>query len=700
MEDPRVAVVAASRRTSEFLVAHMREVLGGAGCPLRFDAYCLEAGLRPLGDYPLVLVSSASLAPEVSRYAEVGTDILVMRRTLRRASWERLMGLPPRTRAMLVNDDQGSAANVISLIYELGVRHLDLVPVWPGLEEVPPLEIAITPGEAHLVPPFVRQVIDIGYRVVDATTLVDVLSKFGMFDTRANRLISDYVQGIIPRSPGLWFILARMAEMRSQMEGLLDAVGEGVMGFDLQHRVNVLNRKAEEILGRPAWTVLGRPLAEVLPPLPEGCGLDGEERISDEVWHLGSRRVIVTHIPVSRNGQPAGGVLRMREAEEIVQLEGKLRSQLRNKGHVAKYTFAHVKGVSRAIRAVVARAESFSRSSSAVLIYGETGTGKELFAHAIHNASPRRAYPFVAVNCAAVPETLLESELFGYEEGAFTGARKGGKAGYFEQAHRGTIFLDEIADMPLSVQARILRVVQEKEVVRVGGTRVIPVDVRVIAATNRDLKRLVEQGAFRADLYYRLNVLPLHIPPLRERPEDILPLARYFLEARQSSLVLSPETCAILQSYPWPGNVRELENCIEYLISVARGVATPDDLPEAIRAGSCGNAGAAPPGGRGNAAASGDVAGCAEKGRPDPVVAVLAEIARASEMGMAVGRRSLARALGGLSEHELRTILKRLHRAGLVVQKRGRAGTTITALGREFLRRNGHLGAGGGAGGA
>jgi len=679
MGEPRIAVAAASRRTSSFLVSHMREVLNPLGGRLRIDSFCLQEGLSSFGDYPLVLVSSSSLAQDVSRYTEPGTDILVMRRTLRRESWEKLMALPPRTRAMLVNDDQGSAASVISLIYELGAKHLDLVPVSPELDDVPALDIAITPGEPHLVPPNVKKVIDIGYRVIDATTFVDVLSKFGMFDARANRLISDYMLGIIPRSPGLWFVLGRMAEMRSQMEGLLDVVGEGVVGFDLQHRVNVFNRKAEEILGRPAWTVMGRPVTEVLPALADVSSLQGADGIRDEVWPLGSRRVVVTHIPVTRDGEPAGGVLRIREADEIEQLEGKLRAQLRGKGHVAKYTFAQIQGVSRAIRAAVARAESFSCNSCAVLIHGETGTGKELFAHAIHNASPRKAYPFVAVNCAALPETLLESELFGYEEGAFTGARKGGKAGYFEQAHRGTIFLDEIADMPPSVQARILRVLQEKEVVRVGGTRVIPVDVRVIAATNRNLKGLVEQGAFRADLYYRLNVLPLHIPPLRERAEDILPLARFFLRMRQSAIVLSPEVCAALQSYSWPGNVRELENCIEYLISVVRGEATLDDLPEAVREYACRQS-------TNNAMLQ------AGGQAPDPLVAVLREIERAADRGVSVGRRSLARKLNGLTEHELRQVLKRLQLAGMILVKRGRAGTSITSLGREFLRRQGRAG--------
>jgi propionate catabolism operon transcriptional regulator len=216
-----------------------------------------------------------------------------------------------------------------------------------------------------------------------------------------------------------------------------------------------------------------------------------------------------------------------------------------------------------------------------VLIGGESGTGKERFAQGIHNASRRAAAPFVAVNCAAFAESLLESELFGYEEGAFTGARRGGKPGLFEAAHTGTLFLDEIGEMPQALQAKLLRVLQEKEVLRVGGTEPTPVDVRIIAATHRDLRGLVEEGAFRADLFYRLNILNLHLPALRERPGDILLLAAHFLAAALGRLQLAPATgglppslTPLLAAYRWPGNIRELENVIER-IAVFYGAGDP-----------------------------------------------------------------------------------------------------------------------------
>ena len=202
-------------------------------------------------------------------------------------------------------------------------------------------------------------------------------------------------------------------------------------------------------------------------------------------------------------------------------MENIVRTNLMKRGHTSKYDFSNIIGKSKKITETKEIARKLARSNSTLLLIGESGTGKELFAHAIHKASNKQHGPFVAVNFAALPENLLESELFGYEEGAFTGARKGGHAGLFEQAHKGTIFLDEIGDASMKIQARLLRVLQEKEVLRIGGTKIIPIDVRIIAATNKNLEDLVSAGKFREDLFYRLKVLPIRIPPLRERKEDI-----------------------------------------------------------------------------------------------------------------------------------------------------------------------------------
>jgi transcriptional regulator with PAS, ATPase and Fis domain len=243
---------------------------------------------------------------------------------------------------------------------------------------------------------------------------------------------------------------------------------------------------------------------------------------------------------------------------------------MHGKGHKARYTFADYLGESAAMREAISRAVRISSTDRPLLIYGETGTGKEIIAQSVHNVSRRRNNPFVAVNCASLTENLLESELFGYVEGAFTGARRGGKPGLFEIANRGSIFLDEVSEIPLSLQARLLRVLQENEVMRLGHDRVIPVDVRLIAASNKDLEAMVRAGFFRQDLFYRLNVLSLRLPPLRERPGDIGLLARHFLSESGSrterlEIVMTPEALSLLEEYDWPGNVRELRNVCERL---------------------------------------------------------------------------------------------------------------------------------------
>ncbi|MDQ0246638.1 transcriptional regulator with PAS, ATPase and Fis domain [Bacillus fengqiuensis] len=257
--------------------------------------------------------------------------------------------------------------------------------------------------------------------------------------------------------------------------------------------------------------------------------------------------------------------------EELTYYKKKFQKELRS-----KYRFDDLIGQTDTFLEAKRLAERVSGSQSSVLILGESGTGKELFAHAIHHESARGQFPLIRVNCASIPEHLLESEMFGYEEGAFTGARRGGKKGKFELAHRGTLFLDEIGDMPLPMQSKLLRVLQEKEIERIGGRAPLPIDVRVIAATHRNLEQMVEEGTFRQDLYYRLNVMKIEIPPLRERREDIVPLAFMLLKKlgrkfHREGIELSSDVEMRLLHHMWPGNIRELENVLERAVNVLDG---------------------------------------------------------------------------------------------------------------------------------
>lgn len=350
---------------------------------------------------------------------------------------------------------------------------------------------------------------------------------------------------------------------------LLDNSRDAMLALDREGRVIVMNNQA-----RLTFHLLGEPeeCLHIKRLLRDFHWKEAVEAQTEDQYFqtVEDKLMLVSRTPIVVDSQRAGVLLTFRNAEEIRDAESRIRKQLRGDGLSARYHFENILAVSPAMRQWITTARKYSQVDSNVLVTGETGTGKELFAQSIHNASRRARQPFVAVNCAALPEQLLESELFGYTEGSFSGASRGGKIGLFEQAHKGTIFLDEIGEMPISLQAKLLRVLQEREIRRIGDNKVIPVDVRIICATNINIREKVKSGQFRSDLFYRINLLSIRIPPLRERPEDIEVVFRYFLDlhcrnsGRQAPQV-SPEAMAMLREYPWPGNVRELKNLSERL---------------------------------------------------------------------------------------------------------------------------------------
>lgn len=372
----------------------------------------------------------------------------------------------------------------------------------------------------------------------------------------------------------------KMAEERKSrvLWAVTHSSAEGIVAVDSDDRITIFNPSSVRLLGVPAEDVLGRKLSAVpsLAPLAEIASKCQETTGHGAILRSGDSSLWVNCVPITVDDEAAGIVFRILEIDRIQNLERRVRKELHQKGLTPRYRFDDILGTSSKIQECKRTALRYSKTDSTVLITGESGTGKELFAHSIHAASPRADGPFVAVACGALPETLLESELFGYDEGAFTGAKKGGKPGLFELAHGGTIFLDEIGEISQTVQSRLLRVLQAKEVIRVGGDRVVPVDVRVIAATNKDIEALVAQGKFRADLYYRLNVLRLHIPPLRERKEDIPELLRSMMARHLARLCWSDQEIPAfpekflegLLQHDWPGNVRELENVAERLAMI------------------------------------------------------------------------------------------------------------------------------------
>ncbi len=378
--------------------------------------------------------------------------------------------------------------------------------------------------------------------------------------------------------------LEEVTKLKCTLQYVLESIEEGIVVVDKQGIITMMNPAYYAVLDKKPHEVIGKKVTEVIPNTQLHEVIENGKGEMNVIQKMNGNNCIVSRIPIVKNDEIICAVGHVvfkdikdlkRLANEISHLQHELeyyKERLR-KTLGGKYTFGDIIGETKKIEEVKHIAQRTAKGGSTVLILGESGTGKELFAHAIHNGSSRCQGPFIKVNCAAIPENLLESELFGYEEGAFSGARKGGKPGKMELANGGTLFLDEVGDMPLGMQVKLLRVLQEWEIERIGGTKTIKLDIRVITATNKDLEALAASGHFRQDLYYRLNIVSIQIPPLRDHKEDIPLLCEVLL--RKISLKLerfvdciSPEAMKVLKAYSWPGNIRELENILERSVNI------------------------------------------------------------------------------------------------------------------------------------
>jgi len=378
--------------------------------------------------------------------------------------------------------------------------------------------------------------------------------------------------------------LESVKDLKSTLESVIESLFEGIVVVDKNGIITMINQAYGDFLGIEPRNAVGRPATDIIPNTRMHLVVQSRKAEIGEVQRIGDNNVVVTRIPIVKDGEITGAVGKVlfKDVKDLRTMANKL-NQLQSELEYYKEELHKTYGGKYTIESIISRSEKMewlksiaakaAKGHSTVLILGESGTGKELFAHAIHQASPRKNGPFIKVNCAAIPEPLLESELFGYEDGAFTGARKGGKPGKFELADGGSIFLDEIGDMTMAMQVKLLRVLQEKEVERLGGTNTSTVDVRVITATNKELEQLVKQGKFRPDLYYRLNIISLSLPPLRERYEDIPLLCNVLLQKISNTINtsikgISPAVMKLFTEYSWPGNVRELENVLERSVNL------------------------------------------------------------------------------------------------------------------------------------
>ena len=597
-----------------------------------------------------------------------------------------LKNFPKGTKAVFFNVSQKMCMEAIAMMYHLGVNNIEFIPAYPNMENFPKNNLIITPAETKLLPKEAegRDIIDIGHRILDANTIIEIALKLEFEHILYYKKIKEYLDTVATNDYSLNKILEKATQSESQLGILMGILDIAIIGVDKDNFICSCNEGAEKILNRKSINLIGNSACDILSCVPFGEVRETKQEIRSRLVTVNGEYVNLNITPVIKAENYMGAFAVLQRFKEEEQKQHELRRQLLNKGHKAKYTFDDILGESGAIKKIKEIAKKMAKTNSAVLITGESGTGKELFAHAVHNYSDRKDYPFVAVNCAAIPENLLESELFGYEEGAFTGAKKGGKIGLFEFAHMGTLFLDEIEGMSPALQIKLLRVIQEKEIMKIGGDKVINIDVRIIAATNEELRKLVKENKFRKDLYYRINTLPIMIPPLREREDDVYLLLEKFKTEIGADFKFTPKAKEAFKMYNWEGNIRELKNYVEFFNFMGEEYINFEDMPLAVKEYYEENKKEISEKEESNILK--ETAGHRYK----EYVFLLKKIKENQKAGLSSGRKILCSICEknniNLTEQEIRGILKNLEKIDFIKVFKGRKGNIISEKGEEFLK--------------
>ena len=676
-----VTLITGTEQTRRALLGQIMEFLPKE---MKVFSYAIDEGLPEGYEKGLTIVSSQVVLEELEELGKMPEDknILVAKRTINYNGVAKILRIPKGTEVLFVNDVEETALEAIDSLMALGLDEISYLPYYPG-KNLPPdrrPEIAITPGEGEMAPAFIKTVYDIGPRELDFTTITEILNRLNLLDQKAGELSRKYLSKIIAMSKEIAEYSNQVIRLNWHLNSVIDGLSEGLLVYDPAGIISVFNENLQAILGCPGENYEGKRLKDVLYHKPLIAYLMDPGEIAEQIVQFNGSEVVVKKIHLKGSDSY---VATFKNVKEAIESNDQLKRDLIKKGHFAKYSFGDIIGHSEKLQRAKEIVGKLADTDLTILMQGESGTGKELFASAIHNASKRAKQPFLAANFSALPDELIESELFGYEEGAFTGAKKGGKIGLFQQAEGGTIFLDEIGDVTLKLQARLLRVLQEKEIMPIGGHTIKSVDVRVIAATNKDLVTMVKEGKFRQDLYYRLKMGYIQIPSLRERKEDIRDLVRYIVGTESKEpITIKEDVIQHLLNYDWPGNVRELKNTLEYMLAIRDGdTLEVKDIPEAgffMGQNLVVNGGEQPM----------PLKTLNKDPRPDEIL-ILEAIYRRMEKGELAGREILSKDLEEtefpLTPSQVRNRLERLESLGLIIKKRGKHGTVLTEGAMEYV---------------
>ena len=653
----KIVIITDRSRIADKLGEDLRSVLKDR---IWIEKYTLEQAeaLKQI-DGDLFLFTLGNRIEQVKDRLSHPENTLVVRRTIKEENFVKIFEIPKNTEVLVVNDNYENTLQTMALLYDLNVDNIILRPYKEG-ENYGNISLAITPGERDKVPKSIKKIIDIGDRCLDLATFMEILYRLQIGDDEVSKRLLAYVNLIVNSNDGIHKHYKDAIAKNIQMEQVLEMSDQGILMTLPDGEIILCNSKMNGLTGME--------LSEGSTKLADIFDRDvlnalSAEALDDVVLKINGRDIVVRKSRIFYEKDIYQEIYFFKDITYVKSLEQTVSGQIKSQGFVARYRLEDIIHRSPGMKKSMESLEIFARTNKTILITGESGTGKELFAQSIHNLSERRLQPFVAVNCAAVPANLLESELFGYARGAFTGASKEGKAGLFEYANNGTIFLDEIGDMPYELQSRLLRVIQEKQIMRVGSDKVIEVNVRIISATNKNLLSEIENGRFRRDLYYRLSVLPITVPPLRERKEDILPIFKSFFHKGVS---IPGWVEDILISYTWPGNVRELRNVAEYYdLMKSYENCLPDYL---CRSG------------------EGDIL----QPRLNLKEQILHIIYKKNDNMGNVGREKIKSELKlhhniSVSEYKLRAVMDEMEREGLIQKTTGRRGTILTPLGRQYI---------------
>lgn len=617
----------------------------------------------------VILVMLDDRALKIKKYVDDTKKIIKINRSIKQKEIYKLFSLPEGIDALVVNDNMQTTLETISNLYSIGINHLNFIP-YNKDKEYKDIRVAITPGESSLVPDYIDEIIDLGHRHIDSSTFIQIMAKLKIDDRDITRRLIKYSDEVVSLESGINSTYKKLSIKNEELDSIINLSNIGMVLISTKGEIIICNDSLKRILDIE-YDVVGKNIHEL--ESKNIVDIFTIDEASDEVIKFKNKYINVNKYTIDSFGKNTGIYFCIQEITYIKKLEQNLSKKLRDKGQIARYNFEDIKTNSISLKNTKELAKKISKSDYTVLITGESGTGKELMAQSIHNESLRRNQPFIAINCAAMPENLLESELFGYEEGAFTGALKGGKKGLFEQAHNGTIFLDEIGDMPMYLQTKLLRVIQENQVMRVGGESIIDIDVRIIAATNRNLLSMIECEKFRSDLYYRINVLPISIPPLRERREDIIMMLKYFMKRK---IEISEDVKRVIESYDWPGNIRELKNTAMYIDIMSSGDRVElYDLPHNFI--------------NIKKDYSKEIKTLKEKVSIEKIIRVMEIIKEYNLLNKSIGRNYIVNELHDqgytISEGEVRTILSVAKDLNLITAGIGRKGSELTKEGIDVL---------------